>query len=111
MLEEAGYSMVYKAGHRKKHGLLIAYRGAKYVKVSDHVVFYDEEEVRDGEGERYRRGISFQTKNIGSLVALRSTDSKEKGLIIATTHLFWHPRYTYERTRPAFPPLPAASVN
>lgn len=103
VLRKAGYTIIYEAGHRKKHGLLIAYRGAKYIKVSDHVVFYDEEEVRDGEGERYRRGISIRTKNIGSLVALRSVDSEGKGLIIATTHLFWHPRYTYERTRSAFP--------
>lgn len=93
--------MIYKAGHRKKHGLLIAYRGAKYSQISDRVVFYDEEEVRDGEGEKYRRGSSMWTKNIGSLVALKSEDSEENGLIIATTHLFWHPRYTYERTRSA----------
>lgn len=99
VIQNAGYSTIYKAGRRKKHGLLIAYRGSKYSKVSDHVIFYDEEEVRDGEGERYRRGISFRTKNIGSLVALKSTDSEGDGLIIATTHLFWHPRYTYERTR------------
>ena len=95
--------MMYKAGHRKKHGLLIAYRGTKYLKVSDQIVSYDEEEVRDGEGESYRRGISYRTKNIGSLVALRSVDSEGKGLIIATTHLFWHPRYTYERARSASP--------
>ncbi|KAF9787345.1 Endonuclease/exonuclease/phosphatase [Thelephora terrestris] len=99
VIEKAGYTTIYKAGHRKKHGLLIAYRGLKYSKVSDHVISYDEEEVRDGEGERYRRGISFRTKNIGSLVALKSSDSEGNGLIVATTHLFWHPRYTYERTR------------
>ncbi|KAF9650046.1 Endonuclease/exonuclease/phosphatase [Thelephora ganbajun] len=99
VIEKAGYTSIYRAGHRKKHGLLIAYRGAKYAKVADHVIFYDEEEVRSGEGERYRRGISFRTKNIGSLVALKSADPEGDGLIIATTHLFWHPRYTYERTR------------
>lgn len=84
--------------------MLVAYRGKKYIKLSDHVVYYDEEEIRDGEGERYRRGISFRTKNIASFVALGSTDRQGKGLIVATTHLFWHPRYTYERTRSA-PPL------
>jgi len=93
--------MIYKAGHRKKHGLLIAYSGAKYSKVADHMVFYDDEEVRDGEGERYRRGSSIRTKNIGSLVALKPAVPGGDGLIIATTHLFWHPRYTYERTRSA----------
>jgi RNA exonuclease NGL2 len=101
VIKKAGYKMIYKAGHRKKHGLLIAYRDAKYSQISDRVVFYDEEEVRDGEGERYRRGSSIWTKNIGSLAALKSEGSEENGLIIATTHLFWHPRYTYERTRSA----------
>jgi len=99
IIEKAGYTTVYKAGHRKKHGLLIAYRGVKYSKVSERVIFYDEEEVRDGEGERFRQGISFRTKNIGLLLALKSSDSEGNGLVVATTHLFWHPRYTYERTR------------
>ena len=82
-----------------------------YTKLSDRVVFYDEEEVRHGEGERYRRGVSFRTKNIGSLVALRSADSEGNGLIIATTHLFWHPRYTYERTRsPLLSNLPSGQL-
>jgi len=85
--------------------LLIAYRGTKYSRVADHTIVYDEEEVREGEGERYRRGISILTRNIGSLVALKSMDSEGDGLIIATTHLFWHPRYTYERTRSAFSPF------
>lgn len=100
-MEKAGYTTIYKAGRRKKHGLLIAYRGTKYFKVADHTVFYDEEEVREGEEERCRRGVSFRTKNVGSLVALKSAGSEGEGLIVATTHLFWHPRYTYERTRSA----------
>lgn len=98
-LKKAGYTTIHRAGYRKKHGLLVAYRATKYSKVSDHVVIYDEEEVRDGAEEGYRRGTSIRTRNIGFLVALKATNSEENGLIVATTHLFWHPRYTYERTR------------
>ncbi|PIL31576.1 hypothetical protein GSI_06278 [Ganoderma sinense ZZ0214-1] len=99
-LEKAGYAWVYAAGPRKKHGCLIAYRKDAYQCVRQKVVAYDDQEVRsEGDGQA-RRGSSFRTKNIGSLVALRRLQGDD-GIIIATTHLFWHPAYTYERARQA----------
>ncbi|KAI0673529.1 Endonuclease/exonuclease/phosphatase [Trametes maxima] len=92
-LRKAGYAWVYAVGPRKKHGCLIAFRKDAYVCVRQKVVAYDDQDVReDGEGQA-RRGTSFRTKNIGSLVALRRLDtgSEGDGVIVATTHLFWHP--------------------
>ncbi|EGO01050.1 hypothetical protein SERLA73DRAFT_87448 [Serpula lacrymans var. lacrymans S7.3] len=98
VLNEAGYSHTFVAGPGKKHGCLIAYAKDKYTKVGDKVVYYDEQEVRhDIDDEKARVGCSFKTRNIGSLVALKHL--KGDGVIIATTHLFWHPSYHYERTR------------
>ncbi|KAG6897346.1 hypothetical protein C0992_002272 [Termitomyces sp. T32_za158] len=102
VLNEAGYSHHYAAGPGKKHGCLIAFKEKSYTMISTKTVLYDSEEVRSDGDDVARRGKSFYTKNIGSLVSLRSNAAgKTEGVIVATTHLFWHPRYTYERTRQA----------
>lgn len=98
-LEKAGYDWVFAAGPRKKHGCLIAFRKDAYECVRRRMVTYDEEDVRDADTEAGRRGSSFRTKNIGSLVALRSLRADGDGVIVATTHLFWHPAYVGARLR------------
>ncbi|KAG7099302.1 hypothetical protein E1B28_001160 [Marasmius oreades] len=100
ILEKAGYSHRYACGPGKKHGCLIAYNRDLYEDVGEHTIYYDEQEIRSGDEEFFRRGSSFRTKNIGHLVSLKSTQG-DVGLIVATTHLFWHPKYTYERARQA----------
>ncbi|KIP12400.1 hypothetical protein PHLGIDRAFT_27244 [Phlebiopsis gigantea 11061_1 CR5-6] len=92
VLKKAGYSHIYKAGNRKNHGSVIAYRKDLFKEVGDRRVLYDEEDVRTEGNERARRGSSFFTKNIGNLVALERLENQKEGFIIATTHLFWHPR-------------------
>ncbi|KAH9950500.1 Endonuclease/exonuclease/phosphatase [Amylocystis lapponica] len=94
VLEKAGYGWVYASGPRKKHGCLIAYAKGLYEPVRERVIRYDEQDVREEGPEKARRGSSFWTKNIASLVALRRLGSDNEGLIVATTHLFWHPSQT-----------------
>ncbi|EPQ60717.1 Endonuclease/exonuclease/phosphatase [Gloeophyllum trabeum ATCC 11539] len=101
VLEALDYAYTYAAGPRKLHGCLIAYKKDKYEKVAEKVIEYDQEDVRKDGEERARRGSSFRTKNIANLVALEGLESDCAGIIVATTHLFWHPRYTYERARQA----------
>ncbi|KAH7931087.1 endonuclease exonuclease phosphatase [Leucogyrophana mollusca] len=101
VLETAGYDHTYAAGLGKKHGCLIAYRKDKYSKVGEKVVQYDLQEVREDGSENARIGSSHTTRNIGSLVALARLDAEGDGLVVATTHLFWHPAYAYERARQA----------
>ena len=97
--------MIYAAAPRKKHGCAIAFRESMYEEVGRRLVQYDDEEVRstaDGEASATtdvekaalaRRAKSRSTTNIGSLVALKriGDDDEFDGLVIATTHLFWHP--------------------
>ncbi|OCH95803.1 Endonuclease/exonuclease/phosphatase [Obba rivulosa] len=90
ILEKAGYSTVFKAGPRKKHGCLIAFDKGKYTCSREAMVLYDEQPVRDDGSNRARVGSSFRTKNVANLVALRRSGT-EDGVIVATTHLFWHP--------------------
>jgi len=117
VLADAGYSHTYAAGPGKKHGCLIAYGKDKFTKVDERVIHYDNEEIRQDGNEKARRGSSIRSTNIGFMSALRRNDTKTKGVIVATTHLFWHAkyvigcrfrcsplilrlcRYTYERAR------------
>ncbi|KAI0715160.1 Endonuclease/exonuclease/phosphatase [Earliella scabrosa] len=101
VLAKANYAWVYAAGPRKKHGCLIAYRKDAFECVRQKVITYDDQDVRQADDEKARRGSSFRTKNIGSLVALRKRGAGNDGVVVATTHLFWHPAYTYERARQA----------
>ncbi|KAL7409135.1 Endonuclease/exonuclease/phosphatase [Mrakia frigida] len=93
------YSHVEAKGRGKAHGLVILYRSSMFAKVGEEkVIVLDEQEVRgDGEAKR-RRGGTRETKNIGLMVALERKEGGG-GVIALTTHLFWHPLYTYERAR------------
>ncbi|PFH54560.1 hypothetical protein AMATHDRAFT_134318 [Amanita thiersii Skay4041] len=94
-LNAAGYAHHYAAGPRKNHGCLIAFNQNKFTKASHHLIHYDDEEIRvDGDG-RARQGKTFCTKNIGSLIALKHNTDNNAGIIIATTHLFWHPKLLF----------------
>ncbi|KAK4057680.1 RNA exonuclease ngl2 [Microbotryomycetes sp. JL221] len=66
-------------------------------KSTAHVPVLDE--TPDGR-ERTRRatGLSRCTRNVGLFVALKFKDSSD-GIIVGTTHLFWHPKHVYERVR------------
>ncbi|KAJ7254027.1 Endonuclease/exonuclease/phosphatase [Mycena haematopus] len=99
-LEAAQYNHHYVAGPGKKHGCLVAFKKT-YAKLEERVIHYDEQHVRSEGDENTRRGSSFRTRNIGSIVALKNLSHDGEGVVVGTTHLFWHPKYTYERTRQA----------
>ncbi|KAH6917297.1 Endonuclease/exonuclease/phosphatase [Coprinopsis sp. MPI-PUGE-AT-0042] len=101
MLEKAGYSFRFATGPKKRHGCLIAYKASLFELEGERIVFYDDEEVRLEGTEEQKKGKSFVTKNIALIVSLRRIDGLLGGLVVGTTHLFWHPRYTYERVRQA----------
>lgn len=94
LLDSANYSHTYASGPRKKHGCLIAYRTALYEKTGQTTIHYDDTYVRSEGTDVFRRGGSFRTKNIGLVVALKRTGAVDERVVIATTHLFWHPRYS-----------------
>ena len=100
ILENAGYAHVYACGPRKKHGSLIAFREDKFALVESRTVFYDDERLRehieDGpiDDPQGLKASSRVTKNVGNIVALRclGDGNEDNGVVVATTHLFWHPR-------------------
>ncbi|CED84893.1 Transcriptional effector CCR4-related protein [Phaffia rhodozyma] len=93
-------------GHRKRHGLVILHRDALFEKLAEKTIYLDELEPRDsateaeaeGKPPAWKRGGTRETKNIGLLACLKRKNGKG-GVIVCTTHTFWHPMYLYERTR------------
>jgi len=96
VLEKAGYVYHYVAGPAKKHGCLIAFKEALYTMLSTKTVHYDIEEIRSDGDEKRRCGKSYHTRNIAALVSLQSKSAENEGVIVATTHLFWHPKYVIQ---------------
>lgn len=86
---------------------MIIHRESLFAKLGEKVIRYDEQDVRDspaGDDEALclrRRGGTRSTRNIGLFVALSHKD-RPSGCIVGTTHLFWHPKAKYERTRSVF---------
>jgi len=102
VLEEANYDQVYAAGPRKRHGCLIGFRKDSLAIRDQFVLHYDDIDIRNDHGTEFsRKGLSFRTKNIANIVALERLGQPSEGYIVATTHLFWHPSYAYERARQA----------
>jgi len=102
VLEEARYAHVYAAGPKKKHGCLIGFRKDTLEIRDQFVLHYDDTDAHaDGAEPSLSKGLSHRTKNIANVVALEKVGQPSEGYVVATTHLFWHPSYTYERARQA----------
>lgn len=72
------------------------------MKAAESTVFYDDVDVRaEVPTDHSRKGSSFRTRNIGLILALGRYNDPDHSVVVATTHLFWHPKYTYERARQA----------
>ncbi|EST05715.1 Endonuclease/exonuclease/phosphatase [Kalmanozyma brasiliensis GHG001] len=105
-MRKDGFSYVYEKGYRQKqHGLLVAWRKDLFGETASKqlTIDLDAENVAPA-GEEVRTACSRVTRNVGLVVALRlqSKDGEgasSPGLIVGTTHLFWHPMHAYERAR------------
>ncbi|CBQ70899.1 conserved hypothetical protein [Sporisorium reilianum SRZ2] len=102
-LTKDGFSFVYEKGYRQKqHGLFVAWRQDLFGERahSQLTIDLDAESVAPA-SEPVRTACSRVTRNVGLFVALGKRDgsASRPGLIVATTHLFWHPMHAYERAR------------
>ena len=52
-----------------------------------------------GRAARREAGLSRTTRNVALFVALAFKDDPTKGVIVGTSHTFWHPSHVYERVR------------
>lgn len=100
--EQLGYGSKYHRDSAKNHGVCIFFKNSLFVFQHQSFIDYDTLES----GDIPPRTI---TQNIGLLCCLefspkiRSQYNLSKdGIIVGTTHLFWHPFGTYERTRQTY---------
>ena len=94
LLQEMGYDHILLAGRKKRQGLLIAWKKDRYELYSRTNIFYDH---LDAGGV----GPTMWTGNVGLCLGLKCKKDDEKGIWVSNTHLFWHPRGSYERERQA----------
>lgn len=101
--EKLGYGAVFNRWGDKNHGVAIFFRNSLFDVTDKMYIDYDKEES----GNIPPRTV---TKNVGLILALKFKDSilqkfpetDKKGILVGTTHLFWHPFGTYERTRQTY---------
>ncbi|CAK9440019.1 uncharacterized protein LODBEIA_P41190 [Lodderomyces beijingensis] len=103
-LAKRGYECKFYHYNTKNHGLVIAYKTELFQVKHQSFIKYDQETEEESKLPPAR----IQTKNVGLLCLLEFTGStlekfpylrQRNGVIVGTTHAFWHPFGTYERTR------------
>lgn len=106
-IEQSGRRYIYNKGYEsKQHGLMISWRVSPQKNdrltfqekaAGSKTIYLDKEDISSQ--SKGRRGLSIVTRNIALFAALAYSSDTTKGIIVATTHLFWHPMYAYERIR------------
>ena len=93
LLRRLGYQNIIASGDGKLHGLVIA------AKISTFDLEYWNCIKLDSVSRSSRPVLA--TNNIAIIAALRLKANRAKGVLLATTHLFWHPYGSVERMRQA----------
>ena len=86
----SGYSFISATGVKKKHGCVIAYQNTIFRLIRKITLYYDDHSAFPNDFSYQKDNI--KTKNIALLAAFEEIGSG-RPLIVATTHLFWHPEY------------------
>ncbi|SCU86645.1 LAFA_0E02168g1_1 [Lachancea sp. 'fantastica'] len=98
-----GYDSQFHRHGTKNHGIAIVWKRELFTMSDKMLVDYDQEVT----GHISPRTT---TKNVGLVLALNFTqkvldqfpNSSKRGILVGTTHLFWHPFGTFERTRQCY---------
>lgn len=102
-LQNLGFQAIFHSSRQKKHGVAIAFNAKKFACLLHMFVDYDSE-MTEGMSR------SKITDNVAIIVYLSfkedyldaSAPISKKGLIVGTTHLYWHAFASYERTRQTY---------
>jgi RNA exonuclease NGL2 len=91
-LAKMDHKSVFLTAQGKLHGNLISYNERMFSVRDSSMIDYDQTEP-DGLPKQ------IQSRNTGMFVALDFKLKPNTGVIVGTTHMFWHPKGSYERTR------------
>jgi len=94
LLESLNYDHILVAGRKKRQGLLIAWKKDQYELSSRKNIIYDHLDAGSV-------GPTMWTGNVGLCLGLKDKNDNKKGIWVSNTHLYWHPRGSYERQRQA----------
>lgn len=102
-LHKIGFEAKYFKSEAKNHGLVIAFREKNFFATNQWSISFDREANDEIE-------TVADTQNVGFFLSLKFSTSfrqnylslSKEGIIIGTSHLFWHPFGTYERTRQTY---------
>jgi len=94
LLQSLHYDHILLAAKKKRQGLLIAWKTDKFELLHRKNIHYDLLSAGTV-------GPIMWTGNVGLCIGLKCKDSPGRGIWISNTHLFWHPRGSYERQRQA----------
>lgn len=102
-LHKLGYDTQFYKQPCKNHGVAVAWKRHLFQLADKMLIDFDKE----SSGEIEKRTL---THNSGLILALRFTEAVKKscptlrksGILVGTSHLFWHPFGTYERTRQCY---------
>ena len=102
--KKLGYESQFHRISSKNHGIAIVWREELFNMTDRMLIDFDKEPSGDIPPRT-------RTNNAGLLLSLKFTDkvlaqfskkTNKAGIIVGTTHLFWHPFGTYERTRQCY---------
>ncbi|EER33961.1 hypothetical protein CTRG_02779 [Candida tropicalis MYA-3404] len=105
--EKLGYGSKFYRYNTKNHGCVIVFRQSLFDCKNQSFIKLDQD-LNQTDDEKKLPDARIATNNIGFMVYLEFQPKFVKqypvlenanGIIIGTTHLFWHPFGTYERTR------------
>lgn len=91
-LAKIGLETRFMTFEGKRHGNIIAFNDRLFSFVVEKLVNYDEIETPGAEKQ-------FNTRNTGMLIALKAKGYEDYGIVLGTSHMFWHPMGSFERTR------------
>jgi RNA exonuclease NGL2 len=94
LLESLQYDHVLLAAKKKRQGLVIAWKRADYELSYRNDIHYDK--LNAGS-----IGPTMWTGNVALCLGLKCKEILHAGIWISNTHLYWHPRGSYERQRQA----------
>lgn len=90
-LSKQGYETVFSTYEGKNHGLMCAWKKEVFEYENKQAIEYDHVIMEN-------LPVQFKTRNTGLIVQLKHKAS-QKTVVFATTHLFWHPMGSFERTK------------
>lgn len=101
-LTKLGYDSQFHRQASKNHGVAIVWKKDYFFLTDKMMIDFDKESSGDIPPRT-------TTNNAGLILSLKLSDKvkqrynlKKSGIIVGTTHLFWHPFGTFERTRQCY---------